>query len=142
MEVSVVKVKAIAFAVTFLLSCISCTSLRPISGSPEVIQQEILSGRLLHTGDRVRLVTSDGSEHKLRIVKVDIEQGIIVGDGDQVSIVQIAAAQKRELSWIKTGALIVGLAFVATGDKPDDGYVECRYGDPGTTVGPFGVLVC
>jgi hypothetical protein len=135
------KLKAIAFAVPLFLACLSCTSLRPVSGSSEEIQQEILSGRLLKAGDRVRLVTSDGAEHQFRIAKVDIEQGIIAGQGDQVSITQIAAAQKREFSWIKNGALIVGLAFVATSGEADEDYVECKHGDPGTTV-VFNVLIC
>lgn len=55
-----------------------CTTLRPLDGSSEQIQRDILSGRLPRAGDKVKLLSANGAELELRIVDVNLDQGVVL----------------------------------------------------------------
>jgi hypothetical protein len=82
-----------------------CTTLRSIDGPPERIQQEIRAGHLVGPGDRVRIVTRDGTAQSFRVADVTSD-GTLIGNDRRVAVGDIVALQERRTSWIKTGLLI------------------------------------
>jgi hypothetical protein len=95
---------------TALISFAGCTTLRPIDGTANELQSRINAGGLLTAGDRVSIVTADAKRHVFR-VRV-INDGIVEGKNDRVSVDQIVSVQKRKFSRAKTFLLVgCGLAF-------------------------------
>jgi hypothetical protein len=70
-------------------------------------------------GDRVRLVTADGSVHKFRVTQIDVVGGLVIGKEESVPIADILAVETREVSWAKTAALLFGV-FVVIGIEVED----------------------
>jgi hypothetical protein len=95
-----------------LISFAGCTTLRPIEGTANELQDRINAGGLLTAGDRVSIVTADAKRHifRVRVVK----DGTIEGRKDRVSVDQIVSVQKRKFSRAKT-FLLVGCGVVFTG---------------------------
>jgi hypothetical protein len=94
-----------------ILLCAACTTLRPVQAPREEIQRQILDAGLLKPGDRVRIVTSDGTQHDLRVSYVDSNAGLVGGEGETVRIDEIDALDKRAVSAPRTAALAAGLFF-------------------------------
>jgi len=101
-----------------LISFAGCTTLRPIAGTSSNLQERINSAQLLKAGDRVLIVTTDGTNHAFRITEVG--SGVIKGRGTAIPVDQVASVEKREFSTGKTVALVAlsllavaGLAAVA-----------------------------
>jgi hypothetical protein len=107
-----VKLRTTMLFAMLCITCTSCTAFRPIEGSSDEIQGRVLSGELLAVGERVRLVTSDGRQHRFRIVDVDPVQDVVSGRNDRVRISQITDLARREVSWLRTGALIGALGVL------------------------------
>ncbi len=103
-----------------------CTTLRPVEGPPERIQEQIRSGHLVVPGDRVRVTVRDGTAQSFRVAEVRSD-GQLIGKDRQVAVGDIVGLEKRRTSWIKTG-LLIGLLGVGLFDT------KCT-GDP---CGPYG----
>jgi len=97
------------------VSCLGCTSLRTIPGTPEELRARINSGQLLKPGDRVLIVTTDQNTH--RFVVTGVAAGVITGRTDSVPVAQVAALEKRGPDAGKTAELVGGilLGFVLVG---------------------------
>jgi hypothetical protein len=101
-----------------LISFAGCTSLRPVEGTTDELQNRINSGGLLAGGDRISVVTADAKTHKfrVRVIREGMIEGRmdIAGGTDRVPVDQIVSLQKREFSRTKTWLLIgCGVAFTA-----------------------------
>jgi hypothetical protein len=59
------------FLAALVLLCCTCTTLRPTEASPEELQRLIAHDNLIEPGDRVRLVTADGTVYKFRRVPAE-----------------------------------------------------------------------
>lgn len=103
-----------------------CTTLRPIAGQPEQIQEQILAGQLVVPGDRVRVTARDGSSQSFRVTEVG-PNGELIGKDGHVAVGDIVALEKRRTSWVKTGLLVGLLSWGLLGTR-------CT-GDP---CGPYG----
>ena len=108
-----------------------CTTLRPVAGPPERIQEQIRAGHLVVSGDRVRVTGRDGAAQSFRVAEV-APDGTLIGKDRQVAVGDIVGLEKRKTSWIKTGLLIglLGLGLFdtrCTGDPcgPDGGGPFC-----------------
>ena len=77
----------------FMIALTACTTLRPIDGRPNELQQFINSGELLKPGDRVRIVTADQKVHQFAITK--IEAGLIVGPHESLPVDQVIYLKLR-----------------------------------------------
>lgn len=97
------------------LASSACTTLSPKEATPEELQRKLLSGELLQTGERVRLVTTDETVYEFRITEIDLEQGLVIGSDEQVPIADVVAVQTREVSMGKTALLVgaVGYSVIA-----------------------------
>lgn len=105
-ELSVKSYLPMTVAVLFLIS--ACSTLVPLELAPEALQQKITTQDLLQSGDRVKLVTADGKVHKLRVDRVDIDAGVIVGSNQNVVIADVIALETKEFSGGKTALLAAG----------------------------------
>lgn len=94
-----------------VVSCASCTSLKPTEATPEQIQQRITHENLLQLGERVELVTADGVVHEFRISDIDYEQGLVLGKNESVPVNDIVAVKTREFSIGRTALLAGGAAY-------------------------------
>jgi len=108
-----------------LLFSAGCTSFRPTSSDPALVRRAISTQSLLHAGDRVRITRTDASVVEFRITTIDLEEGLIIGPNEVVRIDEIAGLETREISWLKTGLLIGGLALALADSECSD---ECGYG--------------
>lgn len=100
-----------ALLMPITLVCVACTTLRPADAPREEIQRQILSASLLKPGDRVRVTTTDGTRHELRVAYVDERMGLVGSDGQTVRVQEIDTVDKREISAWKTAGLAAGLYF-------------------------------
>jgi hypothetical protein len=104
------KIIASLIIITFILS--GCTTLRPVELSQPVIQERIIAGDLIKTGDRVQITTIDGKLHALKVISVN--NGTIKGKDIEIAVNDIMQVEKRTASPAKTVFLVVGvLAVVA-----------------------------
>jgi hypothetical protein len=78
--------------------------------TPEALQQQIESTKLIEVGDSVEIVTADGQKYKFDVTKVDKEQ--VLGKDVAIPIKDIVALHTREFSGGKT-ALLVGTTAVS-----------------------------
>jgi hypothetical protein len=99
---------SLIFAVIFFAS--GCTTLKPVKMSPEVLQQKIAAGEVIEVGDKVKVVTSDGTVHRFKVTESATDQ--VSGKGIEVPIADIVAIETREFSGLKTGVLIAGGSLV------------------------------
>ena len=95
--------RPVALTALALLAC-GCMSMRPVEQPAETIQKQIRSEGLLATGDKVRIVTTDGTVHEFRIAAVDLEAGRITGEDTDVEVANIATLEKKTFSAWKTGS--------------------------------------
>jgi hypothetical protein len=96
---------------TCIVATSACTTLQPTEATPEELQRLIVSEGILEVGERVRLVTSDESEHKFRIKAIDTKAGFVYGEDESVPIEDIVAVETREVSAGKTALLTGGLVY-------------------------------
>jgi hypothetical protein len=66
---------------------------------------------LIEPGDRVKLVTADDAVHQFRVIKVDVDNGLVVAKNEAVSIADIVGVETREFSVGKTAMLAAGTAY-------------------------------
>ena len=102
--------QVVALALVLLLLIQGCSTVRPVEMTPEVLQQQIESTKLIEVGDSVEIVTADGQKYKFDVTKVDKEQ--IIGKDVAIPIKDIVALHTREFSGGKT-ALLVGATAVS-----------------------------
>ena len=98
-----------ALTLVVLLVIQGCSTVRPVEMTPEVLQQQIESTKLIEVGDSVEIVTADGQKYKFDVTKVDKEQ--VIGKDVAIPIKDIVALHTREFSGGKT-ALLVGTTAV------------------------------
>ena len=103
--------RILVFAV--IITCVGCTSLRPIAGTPAELRQRINSGEMLRAGDRVSIETTDLKMHEFVIT--GLTPGIIEGKKTSISVDQIILLEKREYSPAKTWALVGAVVLVVGG---------------------------
>ena len=102
--------------------CAACTTLRPVEAPRDEIQRRILAEELLKPGDKIRVQTTDGTWHDLRVARVDVRAGVISGDDQAVRISDVEALDIRKVSAARTAWLAVGLYLgfqFALGGFPD-----------------------
>lgn len=101
------------FTVLGLIIClIGCTTLQPVTGNPDTLQQRIASGELLKRGDDVYIVTKDGRTHSFSVKSVSAST--IDGPQEAIPIDQIARIHKRRLDVGETSlAVALGVVIVA-----------------------------
>jgi hypothetical protein len=92
-----------------VLLCWAGTTLRPTGASPKELKHRITHDDLIEPGDRVRLVTADGTVYKFRVTRIDEVNELVIGPKDSVPIQDIVAVETREVSIGKTAALTGGL---------------------------------
>ena len=99
------------FAIFLALAFASgCTTLKPVEMPPEQLHDLISRGEVAQVGDRIKVVTADGSHHELRVTAVT-DDSIAGGDID-IAIADIIALKTREFSGGKTAALAGGTYLV------------------------------
>jgi hypothetical protein len=103
--------RLVVFAV--IITCVGCTSLRPIDGTPAELRQRINSGELLKAGDRVSIETSDLKIHEFVITA--FSAGVIEGKRTSISVDQIILLDKRQYSRAKTWTLVAAVVLVVGG---------------------------
>ena len=97
---------ALTLAMTLLAGCTSLQTAEMPSGE---LHTQIRAGELISIGDRILVVTADGSEHQFKVTELDDTS--IHGKDEIIRIDDIVALQTRELSAGKT-ALLAGGASI------------------------------
>ena len=97
---------------TLALLSTSCTTLKTTEAPPEEVHRLIMTEDILKPGDEVKIVTTDGVAHEFRVTRIDRERGLVVGDGDEIPIVDIVALETREISVGRTALLAGGVTYV------------------------------
>ena len=92
-----------------------CTTFKTIEAPPEEVHRLIMTEDILKPGDEVKILTSDGVVHEFRVTRIDRERGLVVGNGDEIPIVEIVALETREISVGRTVLLSGGVAYVVLG---------------------------
>ena len=95
------------FALTLAMTLAGCTSLQTAEIPPNELHTQIRAGELISIGDRILVVTADGSEHKFKVTELDDTS--IHGKDEIIRIDDIVALQTRELSAGKTALLAGGV---------------------------------
>lgn len=100
-----------------------CVSVAKLGGSPEYVRSVIREGEVVRAGDRVTLETTKQREVKFSVSQID--ERAIRGDGNEVFIDDVVAAERRRTTtlgkffWIYGGSLAVpitvGLVIVPLG---------------------------
>lgn len=88
------------------LGASGCTTLKPVEMPAEQLQGRISAGEILKVGDSVKIVTTDGSVHKLKLTAVTADY--IEGKGIRIPVDDVVAVEAREFSGGKTTALAAG----------------------------------
>lgn len=89
----------------------ACTTLEPVEMPAADVQRMILTEEIPLEGESIRVVTSDGKTHKYRVIAVDMDERLIQGRKDAVSIDDVVAIETREFSVGKT-ALLAGGSYL------------------------------
>ena len=98
------RTPAIAICCTLL---VGCTSLRTLDMAVEDVHASLRNGDINLVGERVRIVTADGTEHKFRVTAAD---DIAIHDSkESVNIDDVVAIQTSKVSAGKTTLLAGGL---------------------------------
>jgi len=87
-----------------------CTTLQPIEMSPEELQQKIAEGEIIEVGDKVKVVTADGTVHKFEVSEITADR--VSGKDVELLVADIIAIETREFSGGKTAALVAGSTLV------------------------------
>ena len=91
-------------------SLYGCMSVEKVQQPPATLQENIRSGELVRPGDRIAVVTASQGE---RIMVVDeVDQDSIRGDGVEVSIDEVVALERREVSAGNTALAALGVVYV------------------------------
>jgi len=98
-----------------------CTSLKPLETNSKTLHDNIRSGELIEEGDRVRLITKDGSSHVLKVTALSehVLKGELEGTGSpiEIQIDDIVVVEEERISAGKTtlavGGGIVAIAAIA-----------------------------
>ena len=96
--------KLIAWITIIVFTIIGCTTLRPIELSQSDIQQRISTGDILRPGDKVKITTTQGEQHELKVVSVS--DGIIKGKDIEIPVKDVFSIEKRKTSIGKTLAYV------------------------------------
>jgi hypothetical protein len=83
-----------------------CTTLKPVELAPEQLHERIVSGAVIHAGDSVHIVTSDGIHHKFTVT--GITENSIAGRDVDIPIKHVVALETREFSGGKSSLLVGG----------------------------------
>ena len=86
---------------------VGCTSLQTLDMPADELHASLRSGEINLTGERVRIATVDGTEHKFRVTRVD--DVAIHHEKGSVNIDDVVAIQTSEVSAGKTTLLAGGL---------------------------------
>ena len=97
-----------AIIVIFVAS--GCSTLKPVEMSPEKLHERISMGEMIQVSDSVRIVTTDGDNHKFKVTAVTADH--ITGKDIEILITDIVAVETREFSGGKTAALAAGSAVL------------------------------
>lgn len=91
-----------------LLICSACSSMQPVDTSPEQLPEQIIQGRLIQPGDRVKIGTSDGESHELQVTKITPE--LILGETAEIAIGDVVTVEILEATTV--GKAVVGTAVL------------------------------
>ncbi len=86
---------------------VGCTSLQTLDMPAEDLHTSLRSGDISLVGERVRIVTADGTEHKFRVTSVD--DVAIHSSKGSFNIDDVVAVQTSKISAGKTTLLAGGL---------------------------------
>ena len=78
-----------------VLFAYGCTSLKPIELAPEQLHEKILTDDIIHVGDNVEIITSDGIRHEFKVTSVTEDQ--IIGKDTSIPIQDIVALSTRRV---------------------------------------------
>jgi hypothetical protein len=92
-----------------------CTTFKPIATNGPAVQERIYSGDLLHAGDEVRIVTSDGSMHEFRLTRIDADAGTVIAGNERIAIDDIVQVDKRAIAPAKSGGLVMAILMLLMG---------------------------
>ena len=95
---------------TAIIVVTGCTTLKPVELSPEQLHDRIYAGEVIHEGDSVKIITSDGKHHRFKVTAITDQS--VVGKEIQLPIVDIVAVETKEFSGGKTAALAGGSYIV------------------------------
>ena len=96
--------------IVIVLMTSGCTTLKPVEMSPEELQQKIAAGEIIEVGDKVKVVTADGTVHKFEVSEITADR--VSGKDVELPVADIIAVETREFSAGKTTALVAGGTFV------------------------------
>ncbi len=99
----------IILLLSFILLSSACSSNKAVELSSELLQQKILTEKLIEIGDDVIIVTSDNKKYEFKVKSIDEKK--IYGDGVNILISDIIALETNQFSGGKT-ALLAGGVFV------------------------------
>lgn len=89
-----------------LFVVVGCSTLKPVELTPEQLQDKILTENIVREGDRVQVVTFDGTRHSFRVKAVT--RDYIEGKDIKIPISEVVALETREFSGGKTSLLVGG----------------------------------
>ena len=106
--------KALLIIAIFITTS-GCTTLKPVEMSPEELQGRIAAGEIIEVGDRIKVVTSDGTVHKFEVSGISSDR--VSGKDVELPVTDIIAVETREFSGGKTTALVAGgtLIYILVG---------------------------
>ena len=88
-----------------------CASLQRVELPVDELHASIRAGELARPGERVSLVTVDGTEHTFEVAGVDRDH--IRGESVTVLIEDVVLVRMEEFSVVRTAALVAGTATAA-----------------------------
>jgi hypothetical protein len=100
----------LASALIAILILAGCTTMKPVEMSPDQLHDQISSGDIVGPGDQVKLFTSDGKTHELKVSA--ITDTSIVGDDIEVPIDDVIAMETKEFSGGDTSVLVLSSTLV------------------------------
>ncbi len=86
-----------------ILVASGCSTLKPVEMSPEQLHERISMGEIIQVSDSVRIVTTDGDNHKFKVTAITADH--ITGKDIEILSPDIVAVETREFSGGKTAAL-------------------------------------
>ena len=116
-----------------------CTNLKPVEMNSKTLQDNIRNGELIEEGDRVRVITKDGSSHTLTVTAIsehvlkgelegtgtpatwtDSEDGMYDFPGTEPTVIEIliddiVVVEEEEISAGKTTFAVIGGIFAIVG---------------------------
>jgi hypothetical protein len=119
------RVRRVGLEIEGQAPCFEAPPLQPdcavSSAAPDLLTFRIVRGGLLQPGDPVRLVTGDGTFYRFEVTGVDVDEGLVLGNGDAVRIADIIGVHVRDQCmghpWIYPAAT-ENRAYAAARPKP------------------------